>query len=268
MCWVTIFWSDDAGSCALKIAVHGHSVQDRSVKRHSTASCFATYLLPHVLFVDDFEERERIAKVCCLAWNIALFPDHAERERQTEQVLDVILSDAVDPPPPGFRDGFADELRMLVETKCDLFPWRFENVMDADLKRTPRADVLVVDNGTAVERIDLSRPPSIGGLPIITKALVQMHRDTQAQRHTLEQARATPGLIEQVATPDIVTLYCVQRADLRGYHRMLTAWREETALPEMKSGIDRFLQAVNEIEEDSKAVLEILVAALDAAFRG
>ena len=66
----------------------------------------------------------------------------------------------------------------------------------------------------------------------------------------------------------MVTLYCVQRADLRGYRRMLTAWREEASLPEMKSGIDRFLQAVNEIEEDSKAVLEILVAALDAAFRG
>ncbi len=39
-------------------------------------------------------------------------------------------------------------------------------------------------------------------------------------------------------------------------------------MPEMKSGIDRFLQAINESEEDSKAVLEILVAALDAASRG
>lgn len=33
-----------------------------------------------------------------------------------------------------------------------------------------------------------------------------------------------------------------------------------------ESGIDRFLQAINEIEADSKAVLDILVAALDAAF--
>jgi len=176
-------------------------VQDGAVKRHTTASCFATYVLPHVLFVADFEERKRIVKVCCLAWNIALFPDAAERERQTEQVLDLILADAADATPPGFRDGFAGELRMLVEAKRDLFPWRFENVMEAYLKRTPRADVLVVDNGKAVERIDLSRPPPIAGLPIITKTLVQMHRDTQAQRRTLEQARATPGLVEQVATP-------------------------------------------------------------------
>ncbi len=71
-------------------------MQDTGVKRHTTASCFATYMLPHVLFVADFEERQRIAKVCCLAWNIALFPDAAERERQTKQVLDVILADAAE----------------------------------------------------------------------------------------------------------------------------------------------------------------------------
>ena len=236
------------------------------MQRHSTASCFATYLLPHVLFVGDFEERQRIAKICCLAWNIALFPDAAERERQTAQVLGTILADTADTAPPDFRQGFADELRMLVEIKCDLFPWRFENVMAADLEPTSRADILIVDNGEAVERIELARRPPIAGLPIIAKTLVQMHKDTQAQWHMLEQARATtPGLIEQVATPDMVTAYCALRADLRGYHRMLTAWRDETPLPEMKSGIDRFLQAVNEIEADSKAVLDILVAALDAA---
>ena len=252
----------------LVLALRHGPMQDTPVRPYTTASCFATYLLPHVLFVADFEERQRIAKVCCLAWNIALFPDAAERERQTGQVLDMILTDAADKAPPGFRDGFADELRVLVQIKRDLFPWRFENVMEAELKQTSRADVLVVNNGEAVERIDLSRPPPIEGLPIITKALVQMHGDTQAQRHTLEQARATPGLIEEVATPDMVTLYCAQRADLRGYHRMLTAWREETSMPEMKAGVDRFLQAVNEIEEDSNAVLEILVAALDTASRG
>ena len=101
-----------------------------------------------------------------------LKPEAAERERQTTQVLDLILADVTDTTPPDFRDGFADELRMLVGTKRDLFPWRFENVMAADLKQTPRGDVLAVDNGRAVERIDLSRPPSIAGLPIITKTLV------------------------------------------------------------------------------------------------
>ncbi len=189
------------------------------------------------------------------------------RADHIENTLALFFDGEAAPPPPSVRQGYGEELHMLADLKRDLFPWRFENVMAADLKQTPRGDVLVVDNGKAVERIDLSRRPSIAGLPIITKALVQMHWDTQAQRRTLEQACATPGLVEQVATPDMVTAYCAQRADLRGYHRMLTAWREETSLPEMKVGIDRFLQAVNEIEDDSKAVLEILVAALDGAFR-
>ena len=218
-----------------------------------------------MLFVADFKERQRIAKVCCLA-NIGLLPDDAERERQTSHVLEMILTDAADTAPSDFRQGFADELQMLVESKRDLFLWRFENVMAADLEQTPHADILVVDSGEAVERIELAQRLPIAGLPIITKTLVQMHKDTQAQRNTLEQARATPGLIEQVATREMVTAYCAQRADLRGYHRMLTAWREDASLPEMKAGIDRFLQAINEIEADSKVVLDILVAALDAAF--
>jgi hypothetical protein len=179
--------------------------------------------------------------------------------------LDAILADTAEGTSPGFREGFADELRMLVETKRDLFPWRSETVRAADLKQTPRADVLVVDNGKAVERIDLARRLPLAGFPVITKAIVQMHEDTRGQRRTLEGARSTPGLIEHVVTPDMVTMYCAQRADLRGYHRMLTAWREEAPMQEMKTGIDRILKAINEIEEDSKAVVDILVAALDAA---
>ena len=236
------------------------------MERHITASCFATYMLPHVLFVADFEERDRIAGVCCLAWNIGLFPNAAERARHVENTLALFFDGEQAPSPPGVRQGYGEELHMLADTKRDLFPWRFETVVDASLKRTPRGDVLTVNNGKAVESIDLSRPPPIEGLPIITKAVVQMHTDTQAQRRTLEVASATPELIQHVATPDMVTLYCAQRADLLSYHRMLTAWREETAMPEMKAGIDRFLRAVDEIEDDSKAVLEILVAALDAAF--
>ena len=215
------------------------------MKRHTTASCFATYMLPHVLFVADFEERERIVRVCCLAWNIGLFPDAAERARHIENTLTLFFdSEAAPPPPPGVRRGYGEELHMLADLKRDLFPWRFENVMEAGLERTPRGDVLVVDNGKAVERICLTPPPPIEGLPIITKRLAQMHGDTQAQRRTLEEASATPGLVEHVATPDMVTLYCAQRADLRGYHRMLTAWREEVSMPEMKAGIDRFIVSI------------------------
>jgi len=98
--------------------------------------------------------------------------------------------------------------------------------------------------------------------PHITKVLV--HRDTRAQRGTLEEAQRTPGLIEHVATRDMLTAYCAQRADLRGYDRMLATWSEASPEPEMKTGIGRFLLAVDEIEDDTKAVLGILAAALGA----
>ena len=77
------------------------------VKRHTTASCFATYMLPHVLFVTDFEERERIVRVCCLAWNIGLFPDAAERARHVENTLVLFFDGEEAPPPPGVRQGMA-----------------------------------------------------------------------------------------------------------------------------------------------------------------
>ncbi len=62
------------------------------MKPHSTASCFATYLLPHVLFVADFEEREWIAKICCLAWNIhEEFPVQHLRGRTPDPAAAVVI---------------------------------------------------------------------------------------------------------------------------------------------------------------------------------
>ena len=240
------------------------------MQRRSTASCFATYLLPHVLFVADAEERARIARVCYLAWNIALFPEAREREHHVEGTVALILRDAEAdpcPPPPGFRQGFADELRWLIEAKRELFPWQAANVMDARLEPGPRTgvDVLAVDADGTVERTELVLSPSIMGAHIVTRALVRMHQDTRAQRGTLEQAaRRTPDLLKQAVTGDMLTAYCAQRADLRGYQRMLTEWREEVASePELEAGIGRFLAALDEIEADTKAVLDILAAALD-----
>lgn len=239
-------------------------MQDTPVRPHTTASCFATYLLPHVLFVADFEERERIAKVCSLAWNIGLFPDADDRERHVEQILALFFNGEAVPPPPGVRQGYGEELTMLADLKRDLFPWQFANVLHAGLGPGPGPDTLVVDADGTVERIELALNPSIMALPRITKVLAGMHRDTKAQRGTLEKARRTPGLLEQAVGRDMLTAYCAQRADLRGYHRMLATWSETSPGPEMKAGIGRFLLAVDEIEDDTKAVLGILAAALGA----
>ena len=140
-------------------------MQDTPVRPHTTASCFATYLLPHVLFVADFEERERIAKVCSLAWNIGLFPDADDRERHVEQILALFFDGEAAPPPPGVRQGYGEELTMLADLKRDLFPWQFANVMHAGLGPGPGPDTLVVDADGTVERIELALNPSIMALP-------------------------------------------------------------------------------------------------------
>lgn len=65
----------------------------------------------------------------------------------------------------------------------------------------------------------------------------------------------------------MLTAYCAPRADLRGYHRMLTRWQEEeeeAAEPELRAGIGRFLAAIDQIEADTQAVRGILAATLGA----
>ena len=246
------------------LALRHGPMQDTLVRPHTTASCFATYLLPHVLFVANFEERERIAQVCCLAWNIGLLPDAAERAHHIKNTLGLFFDGEEAPPPPGVRQGYGEELRMLAGLKRDLFPWQFANVMHARLEPGPGPDTLAVDAGGTVERIELALNPSIMALPRITKVLVGMHRDTKAQRATLEEPQRMPALLGQAVGRDMLTAYCAQRADLRGYHRMLLAWSEASPEPEMKAGIGRFLLAVDDVEDDTKAVLGILAAALGA----
>ena len=58
--------------------------------------------------------------------------------------------------------------------------------------------------------------------------------------------------------------YCAQRADLIGYHRMLTVWQEQQPDPLIKRGIGQWLRVLDEIEEHTKAVLGIIIPALDA----
>ena len=242
------------------------------MQRYTTASCFATYLLPYVLFVADPEERERVARVCHLAWNIALFPSAAERTHHVEATADRIGRDAegdAEPPPPGFRQGFADELTMLIELKRDLFPWQPGLITRVDLDPAPgrgTVDMLSVETAEGVERVELALNPSIMGAHVITGHLVETLHSTKAQRASLEgAARDTPELLAQALSREMLTAYCAQRADLRGYHRMLTAWCEEVASePELRAGIGRFLAALDEIEDDTRAVLGILAAALGA----
>lgn len=54
--------------------------------------------------------------------------------------------------------------------------------------------------------------------------------------------------------------YCVQRADLVGYQRILTVWRDTQPASSVKRVIGHWLGVLAEIEADTKAVLNILVS--------
>jgi hypothetical protein len=64
--------------------------------------------------------------------------------------------------------------------------------------------------------------------------------------------------------PRIATAYCAQRSDLIGYRRMLTAWWGAQPDPLIKNGIGLWLGVLDEIEAHTKAVLGIIIPALDA----
>ena len=56
----------------------------------------------------------------------------------------------------------------------------------------------------------------------------------------------------------MATAYCVQRADLIGYRRVLTVWRATQPAPSVKRVIGHWLGVLDEIERNSQAVLTIL----------
>ena len=234
------------------------------MKTPTTASCFATYTLPHVLFVDDFEERRRIAMVCCLAWNISLFPEAGQREQHIEMVWNMGLNDNhPEPPPDGMEDGWKSDMRMLIEKKQDLFPRLMRRIPKAELVRQKPHDVLSVRTDDGDDEVPLFTHPRVEGLPHIIPALQRMREDTEKQVETLQRLAQIPGGLKKVVEPRIVTAYCSQRADLIGYHRTLTVWRDAQPNPVIKRGIGLWIGVLNEIDAHTKAVLRIIIPTLD-----
>ena len=181
------------------------------MRPHTSASCFAIYVVQQLLFVDTFEERRQIVWACCLAWNLALIRDPGERERQLARVLDAMATDMAG-TVPGTREAFAADLRALADLKHDLFPWLSATIAAADLLPGTRTESLRIEAEGGVHTVELASNPQVEGMPLITKILAQMHRDTREQRRILYEARATPDLLREVATMPMVTAYCAQRS--------------------------------------------------------
>jgi hypothetical protein len=231
------------------------------MERCTTASCFTTFMLPHILFVDDFQERQKVVATCCLAWNISLFPDADEREQHIDVTWKMVVADNREAPPPGLEEGFKRDLRMLVERKLDLFPWLMANIPTAELAKKMRHDVLCIETDGEVEEVELVTHLDIAGLPHIIDMLRRLHKNTAEQVDLMHRVRRSGGVeavFSDLEAEQMATAYCRQRADLIGYHRMLTEWGDAEPDPSVKCLIRHWLGVIGEIEEHSKAVLALL----------
>jgi hypothetical protein len=142
-----------------------HLILPMKFKQFTVANCFSSFMLPHVLFVEEFETRKKATMSCCFAWNISLFPE-AEQEDHIERIWELVEADNRDAPPLGLEQGFKQDLRMLVARKQELFPWTHTNIPKADLIGIGRRDVLKIATGTSsAEEVEILAWPSPTGLP-------------------------------------------------------------------------------------------------------
>lgn len=182
-------------------------------------------MLPHILFLEELEARKKAVMSCCLTWNISLFPD-AEQEEHIDRIWKMVEADNKEAPPRGLEQGFKQDLRMLVAQKQDLLPWTHTNIRKADWSEL--ASTMSCGSPPAraqPEEVEILAWPNPTGLPLIIEHLRGTQSDTAAQVGLLEQASRTPGAFTDIEATQMTTAYCVQRADLVGYQRILTVWR-------------------------------------------
>ena len=145
--------------------------------------------------------------------------------------------------------------------KQELFPWTHTNIPKADLIGAERHDVLRIATGTSPdEEVEILAWPNPTGLPLIIEHLRGIQNDTGAHVELLAQARRVPGSFTDIEATQMTTAYCVQRADLVSYQRILTVWRDTQPAASVKRVIDHWLGVLADIEADTKAVLNILVS--------
>jgi len=211
------------------------------MKQYTTASCLSTFTLPSVLFEDDLEVRRKSVMVCCLGWNLSLFPDSAQREAQIDMVWKMIEADHQESPPPGLEEGFKRDLRKLAARKNDLFPWLSANIPRVAVSRKDSRDVLTIETAEAVEKIQVVTHPDPMGLPRIIDVLREIQKNTEEQVSLMDRATGIEGAFNELEKAAMTTSFCVQRADLIGYRRILTVWREIQPAPSIRRVIGHWL---------------------------
>lgn len=218
--------------------------------RYSVESCFASFLLPYLLFVDSFDDRRNLTDVVCFAWNVALFGDVDQREKHMAGVFE--------------EEGALVELRSMVAAKRELFPGVTQNVKSAELRRGKRYDELRIG---AVNR-ELVTSPRPAGVPLILKALERLRDDTKAVFDLLKGSGDVGRVMDDVEATKFSTIYCIQRADLLSYGTMFRHWNDEFEALGLLPVMGKWQNLVQEVEHLTKGVLSMVSSAAADAREG
>ncbi len=203
--------------------------------------------------------------ICCLGWNIALFDSLDQQEEQIGRLWERIHADNRKEPRPGLEQGFKQDLRAVVRQKRLLFPWLHSAIKSAYLVRVDQHDVLQVTANNSDHEFKVVTHPDPMGLPKIIEQLRLMQENTQKQVGLARRLRSVPEALGDIAITQMITAYCVQRADLLGYHRLLSLWRETQPGPSVKRVIAHWLGVIAEIDKTSEAVIQTLAGDPDYA---
>lgn len=233
-------------------------MNNRMKKIPSPGHCFVTFALPHFLFVEDFEVRQKSVLSCSLAWNISLFPDNRAREEQIDRVWSMVKAEGIGPPAEGFEQRFKTDIRMLIEQKMDLFPQILCNIPSPALVNQGRYDVLTVTINDKEEKRELPIFPSKEGMPLVLQVLMTMQRDTSAQVDNIRKFMSFSDSVTEEEVATLIATYSVQRADMMGYHRTFSQWRDNISDPLGSQGIALGFQLINDINANTKTILSLL----------
>ncbi|EFL91621.1 hypothetical protein REG_1411 [Candidatus Regiella insecticola LSR1] len=121
-----------------------------------------------------------------------------------------------------------------------------------------RYDVLTVTINDKEEKHEFPIFPGIEGMPLVLQELMTMQSDTAAQVNELKKRMSCFDSVIEEEVMTLIATYRVQRADMMGYHRRFSHWRDTISNPLESQGIALGFQLIYDINANAKTILSLL----------
>ena len=226
-------------------------------RRSASAEAFAAYLLPHLLFVENFAERRMSAAMCWLAWNLSQIYDIDQRERKLMGVCKLFLVNDTRCAPTEVELTVQNQIRELIASKQNLFPHITGTITRVKLETEEGVDMLCVQSHALADVIELVTVPDPSTMSDTIAALSYINKVTAWQRDQLQHHRQASPMDDIEATRR-ASAYFLQRADLIAFRAILTAWRDSASDTATKAGLRYWIEIIDDIRANTEVVLSML----------